>query len=378
MRKRGMAAVLTLVMLFTGERTHAIIRRHDRDDERYLELGAKHTAVTRLGGGAATLIEPRWLITAAHVAANLSPFDRSVRFNEKSYAIEGVVRHPQWRPRARQTSVDIALVKLAEPVEGITPVGIYDQKDEQDKAVVFVGPGMYGDGITGPQRDDGKRRAATNTVASTIDNYLTFKFDAPPDATELEGISGPGDSGGPALVEVDGRTSIIGVSSANDDAGAAGPCRYQSTEYYARVSTVAEWIHTTMKSGLPPQPPVGEIVDLRTGKYPDSRAGRVAVAFFDAYARGTDEAMEAFERSFRADSALAERSVTERVASWRKLRGEWGALTARKCVEGGPNDLHVLVRAEGEGVWKTFQFILQPDEPQKLSGISIASPATGE
>jgi len=365
-------------MLLVAESTHAIIRRHDRDDTRYLELGAQHTSVTRLGGAAATLIDPRWMITAAHVAANLSPFDRSVRFNDKAYAIEGVVRHPKWRPRARQTSVDIALIKLAEPVEGITPAGIYDQKDEQGKSVVFVGPGMYGDGITGPQQDDGKRRAATNTVAGTIDNYITFKFDAPPDATELEGISGPGDSGGPALVEVDGRFFVIGVSSANDDAGAAGPCRYLSTEYYARVSTVAEWIRTTMKSELPPQPPIGEIVDLRTGKYPDSHSGQIAAAFFDAYARGTDEAMEAFERGSRADSALAERPIAERVVSWRKLRSEWGALAASKCVEGGPNDLHVLVRAEGEGVWKSFQFILQPDEPHKLTGISISSPAAGE
>ncbi len=378
MKKRAMAAVLIFVILLAAESTHAIIRRHDRDDALYLELGAKHTCVTRLGGGTATLIDPHWLITAAHVAANLSPFDRSVRFNEKSYVIEGVVQHPKWRPRARRASLDIALVRLTEPVEGIPLVGIYERKDELGQAVVFVGAGMYGDGMTGPQREDGKQRAATNTVADTMDNYVIFKFDAPPDATDLEGISGPGDSGGPALAEVEGRTSIIGVSSANDAAGAKGPCRYQSTEYYARVSTAAEWIRETMKSGLPPQPPVGDIIDLRSGKLPDSHAGRIAAAFFEAYARGTDEAMETFERKCRADSALAERPVAERVASWRKLRSEWGALAASKYVEGGSNDLHVLVRAEGEGVWKTFLFILEPDEPHKLTGISIGSPTAGE
>jgi len=243
---------------------------------------------------------------------------------------------------------------------------------------VFVGPGMYGDGLSGPQGDDGKMRAATNTVADVLENYITFKFDAPPDGTELEGISGPGDSGGPALVEADGRTFIIGVSSANDDAGASGPCRYHSTEYYARVSTALEWIRTTMESSVPPQAPLGAAIDLQIGKWPDSRAGRIAVAFFEAYARATDEAMEIFERTNPAESALKDRPVEVRIPSWRKLRAEWGALKAHKCIADGADTLHVLLRAEGEGVWKTFRFDFEPDEPHKLTGIGIDSPVAGE
>jgi len=378
MPQRWIGSLVVLVMLLVCADAGAIIRRHDREDNHYLELAAKYPAVTRLGGGTATLVDPRWLLTAGHVAANLSPFDKAVRFNGRAYAIESVVIHPKSGVRNRLKRVDHALIKLAEPVQGVAPVSIYDKDDEKGQTVVFVGPGMYGDGLSGPQGDDGKMRAATNTVADVLENYITFKFDAPPDGTELEGISGPGDSGGPALIEADGMTFIIGVSSANDDAGAAGPCRYHSTEYYARVSTALEWIRTTMESNVPPQAPLGEAFDLQSGKWPDSRAGRIAAALFEAYARDTDEAMETFERTYRAESALKDRPVEERVSSWRKLRAEWGALKAHKYIADGTDILHVLLRAEGEGVWKTFRFALEPDEPHKLTGIGVDSPVVGE
>lgn len=376
-QRRTASLVLVFALIVCGN-APAIIRRHDREDARYLELAADYSAVTRFGGGTATLIEPQWLITAGHVAANLSPFHNAVRFKGKSYAIEGVVIHPDARVRPRSKSVDLALVKLSGPVQGVTPVGIYEKDDLKGRIVTFVGPGMFGDGITGPQRDDGQMRAATNVVDEVLDHYVTFKFDAPPDGTDLEGISGPGDSGGPALIEAEDRVVIVGVSSANDDAGAAGPCRYHSTEYYARVSTVAAWIRGTLKSAVSPRRPIGDMINLQTGDWPQTRAGRMAAAFFAAYALGTDDAMERFEREHRAQSALKSRSVEERVQSWRQLRAEWGELKAHKCVADGPDAIHVLLRANGEGVWKSFRFDLEPEDPHGLTGISIDSPVAGE
>ncbi len=377
MHSHRLCLTLAVAMLATAPSAPAIIRRHDCDDARYLELGAKYPAVTKLGGGTATLIDAQWLLTAGHVVASLTPFDQAVEFNGRTYRIQASASHPEWRPKSRLKSLDLALVRLAQPVTGVEPAGVYERRNEEGQAVVFVGPGQYGDGLTGPQGDDGKWRGATNTVASVMENWITFKFDRPPSATELEGISGPGDSGGPALVELKGKTYVIGVSSANDDEGAAGPCRYDSTEYYARVSTGADWIRRTIQSDLPRQESLVEVIDLRSGTWPESRAGRIAAAFFDAYDRGSDESMEGFERACRAQAALEARPVEDRLVGWRELRSEWGELKARKCVEGGANDLFVLVRAEGEGVWKTFRFMLEAGEPYKLTGIEIASPTTG-
>lgn len=370
--------LVTLGLVLMGADAGAIVRRHDRDDKQYLDLAAKYPAVTRLGGGTATLVEPHWLITAAHVAEGLSPFDESVQFAGKSYSIEAIALHPQANHRARRKRVDIALIRLGKPVEGVSPVDMYEKNDENGKVVVFVGPGMFGDGLTGPIGDDRKMRAATNTVSDVTDNYVVFKFDAPPDATDLEGISGPGDSGGPALIEVDSRMIVIGVSSANDDAGAMGPCRYRSTEYYARVSTTMEWIRATMQSDIPPRVALGETVDLQSGDWPETPAGQLAMAFFSAYAQGTDESMETFERTYRAESALMARPVDDRVKSWHTYRDEWGALTTRKCVADGPHNLHVLLRAEKDGTWKSFHFVLEPEAPHKLTGIRIASPIAAE
>jgi len=66
------------------------------------------------------------------------------------------------------------------------------------------------------------------------------------DAMPLEGISGPGDSGGPTLIDL----CVAGVSSAQrvvidvDDEGreTGGPGRYGVIEVYTRVSSYLPWI----------------------------------------------------------------------------------------------------------------------------------------
>ena len=94
------------------------------------------------------------------------------------------------------------------------------------------------------------RHSVIMSASGINDTWLTFEFTAPPGGTPLEGISGPGDSGGPALIERDGKYLVAGVSSGNSG-GDGEHCRYGTTEYYARVSTSADWIRTTIS---PPQP----------------------------------------------------------------------------------------------------------------------------
>jgi hypothetical protein len=377
MKHASLGCVVALAAIFIFESsTFGIIRRHDRDDAKYLSLGAKYPACTRVGGGCGTLIGPQWILTAGHVANNLSPFQRTIAFNGKKYSIDAIDTHPDWKRKSGAASMDIALLHLATPVEGVKPIDIYTKKDEVGREMVFAGIGMYGDGQRGPVGDDGKLRGATNTVAGEMENWITFKFDAPPDGTDLEGISGPGDSGGPAIIEVDGKMYVIGVSSANDDKGADGPCRYNSTEYYARVSTAAEWIQRTMKEGPPqPQPPAPKIVDLKTAKLPDSRAGKIATAFFEAYAAGDDASLSRFEQTYRAKSALEKKPIDKRLESWRQFHREWGKLKPAKYAEADGN-LIILLHAETEDVWKTFKFELEPEAPNQLIGIDIASPVT--
>lgn len=75
---------------------------------------------------------------------------------------------------------------------------------------------------------------------------LRFAFDAPsdPNVTDLEGISGGGDSGGPAYIKKGDVLYVIGVSWGQD----ARPVNRQGGhygvfEYYTSVSHFAKWIH---------------------------------------------------------------------------------------------------------------------------------------
>lgn len=53
------------------------------------------------------------------------------------------------------------------------------------------------------------------------------------EGTDLEGVGGPGDSGGPALLELDGRVLVAGVSSA----ASSPPGQYGLTDESAPTPT---------------------------------------------------------------------------------------------------------------------------------------------
>ncbi|MEL7354390.1 MAG: trypsin-like serine protease [Cyanobacteria bacterium J06560_5] len=202
--------------------------------------------------GMGTLISPTWILTAAHVATELSP-ESTLKFLAAPYAIQQIVIHPDfvnwgddnWGDSHQVAQNDIALIALTKPVRNVEPISLYSKTDELKKSMTFLGSGDFGNGLIGPDSVDAKLRQATNRVEEMNDEWLVFKFDAPPEGTDLEGISGPGDSGGPALLPVDDGWAIAGISAGQDSQG-LGEGYYGVWEYYTRVSQYLDWIESVI------------------------------------------------------------------------------------------------------------------------------------
>lgn len=232
---------------------HAIVIRHDVPDQQYLDAAENDNSTVTFYGlyegkeiveGTGALIANDWVVTAAHVAKYLVK-DGKVRFKDTLYKIDTVIRHPSWEDRKFPN--DIALVKLSEPVASATIAKLYTMNDEVGKIATFVGRGDTGNGLIGISGADGNLRLANNAVDSADDQWVRFTFEQGDGALPLEGISGPGDSGGPAYITVEGQLFLIGVSAwQNAQPTEWKEGRYGVIENYSRVSYFHEWIEKTL------------------------------------------------------------------------------------------------------------------------------------
>ncbi len=226
----------------------AIIRRHDVPDSLYLQLGARYHSLVHVNlpvpGHAsdceATLIAPQWVVTAAHVAVEVRPGHR-VTVGGREVVVDSVYIHPDWDGG----SDDIAMLHLAEPVTDVPLARLYRGDDELHAVAVLVGSGDFGTGRSGPVGNDHQVRGATNRIDEVSEHWIKMRFDRPgdPEVTPLEGVSGPGDSGGPAYLDEASGEIVVGISSGQSTRASGGhEGRYGVTEYYTRVSRYIAWV----------------------------------------------------------------------------------------------------------------------------------------
>lgn len=260
---RRMSIVPTVILI--GISMLSLIHRHDVDDSKLIELAKQYPQICHFNNGEGTLIAPQWVLTAGHVGElyenETDQKKLTISCLGQNYLIDKVFVHKEYNGEGRgNLENDIALVKLKTPVQNVIPAKLYSARDEKGKQITLVGSGYTGTGLTGPQKEKWDRitRAVTNKIDGTEGRYIFFRFDAPhsKNATELEGISGPGDSGGPAFVKVNKEIVIVGISSHQkimievDDQGnkTGEEGQYGVVEFYTRVSDYSNWIKEVMTS----------------------------------------------------------------------------------------------------------------------------------
>lgn len=258
--KRFLSMALLPFLLAFSTAANAIVIRHDVEDARYKVPATHFPALVDLPSeGHGVLIASRWVLTAAH-ATHCHSCDMSI--NGRSRQVARVVVHPGYRTispelyaghsgpamRAQAERDDIALIQLAEPVADVTPAVIYRGSDEVGQLVQLLGKGATGNGVDGVPRHAPHRselRRAFNVVASADARWLGYVFDGDASAQAMEGMMGSGDSGGPMLIEVDGRWQVAGLAAWAHWLGDMADYRegvYGMQGRYVRVSRYADWI----------------------------------------------------------------------------------------------------------------------------------------
>ena len=267
-----------------------IITRHDTTQEQHLVnpdqfenvVQLKLKDITGWVEMEGTFIEKNWIITAAHGLTSVE-VNQKIRLFDTVFTINKIVTHPDWDGNKN----DIALIQLDKEAMNIQPVTLYENKNELNKNITITGRGWTGNGLTGPVTNDQTLRLATNKIDSVSTSWIKFRFDAPNDknTTELEGISGPGDSGGPAFFKIEEKQYLVGISShqLNEQLGLKEGT-YGVIEYYTRVSNYIDWIEKVL-SGSYFEANSTVVNTPNKWGFPDTPIGRKATIIMEAIAK---------------------------------------------------------------------------------------------
>ena len=264
-------ALSSVIVLLSSLSVHGGMILDGVADSHYTSYATHFPSVGRLGNGSGVLIAPNLVLTAAHVPDSSMA---SFQIGLQTRSVTQIFRHPQYTDI--NLGYDIAVLRLADPMQGIQPVKIYTGSNELGATASIAGYGSTGVGSSNNPQNAGTLRAGTNIVdfiysfaGGAQDAALVTDFDAPtslhpdgsrntlgsPRPTSLEYHLAGGDSGGGTFLFENGEWFVAGINSGVDSqrgwqgSGANELFGYGAVSVMTRVSSFQGFIASI--SGVP-------------------------------------------------------------------------------------------------------------------------------
>ncbi len=185
--------------------------------------------------GTGTLIGDKFVLTAAHLAEDVRQTSGRFTVGGQTYHTSKIYLHPGYEPSrlGDDGADDIAIYELSEPVKNIEPLPLFQGTPHVGDVLTLIGFGAGGTGTSGSTGDFGTKRIGSTPIDRVSSTLLHWSFD-----NNTESNTAAGDSGGPALLSVDGSYFIAGITSGGDLPDAS----IGDQSYDTRVDAYLDWI----------------------------------------------------------------------------------------------------------------------------------------